>query len=574
MRKTTKRIAAMAMAAALAMSMAMPIVAAEDGTMTINGHSTQKVSGEFSAYQLLTLEYVGTGIPNPDSTDWAYNINGKYKPLISAYVTAKGLTPGTDDATLLSQLMGLLRNGTTPADLEANTRDFADAMYRAISGDTTGTYTADKTTDESSNFQMQVDYGYWLVLQANSKDAYSLAMLDSSTPNMCLTLKAETPVVEKKVYEEDLSTINGGYGNGYNDVADYNINDEVPFSLFSSVPAMKGYDFYKMYFYDTVSAGLTFTAAHASSITVKIGSYTLSASEYDVELSPGTGETFVVKIHDLAALVNDGKIAVGNQIRVDFNATLNENAEIGLDGNTNTTYIAYTNDPYTTTDSDANNDEPGGNSEEDTAIVFTFAGDIDKINGKNVSLDGAEFELYVMSKDASGTPIKTKVNLGYKDDTDGTASDPLGTDGVYNGYYFVDPNGTAVITSSSLYNIMIQGLDSGVYYLRETKAPQGYNLLTDDIEFSIEATYLTDRQGWDAATMSVDEALLALVGIFNSSAPEDMLSDGTIHGRVVNNGGPLLPGTGGIGVTIFYAVGFVLMISAAGYFIVAKKHSR
>lgn len=190
-------------------------------------------------------------------------------------------------------------------------------------------------------------------------------------------------------------------------------------------------------------------------------------------------------------------------------------------------------------------------------------------------MDGAEFELYVKTgEDAGGAPVKERVSLGYKDDSDATASDPLGADGVYDGYYFVDSNGTAVITSSSLYNIMINGLDSGIYYLRETKAPQGYNLLTDDIEFSIEATYLTDRQGWDAATMGADEALLVLTGIFNGSAPEDMISNGIIHGSIVNNGGPLLPGTGGIGVTIFYAVGFVLMISAAGYFVVAKKRSR
>lgn len=566
MRKTTKYFAAMAMAAALTMSMAMPIAAA-DGTITINGHTTQEATGEFSAYQLLTLEKVG-------ADSWVYNINGKYRPLISAYVAAKGLTPGTDDAALLSQLMGLLNNGTTPADLEANARDFTDAMYLVISGDTAGTYTADETTDKLENFQMSVNYGYWLVIQNDSDGAYSLAMLDSSKPNLCMTLKADTPTVEKKVYEEDLSTINGGYGPGFNDVADYDINDEVAFSLFSRVPEMEGYDFYKMYFYDTVSAGLTFTATHASSVTVKIGSYTLSASEYDVVLTPGTGETFVVKIHDLVALAKDGKIAVDNQIRVDFKATLNENAVIGLDGNTNTVYLAYTNNPYTTTDNDTGNDEPEGKTEEDVAIVFTFAGDVDKINGKNASLNGAEFELYVKTgENAGGAPIKAKVNLGYKADSDGTASNLLGADGIYDGYYFVDLNGTAVITSSSLYNIIIHGLDSGIYYLRETKAPQGYNLLTDDIEFSIEATYLADRQGWDAATMNAEDAFLLLEGIFNGSAPENMLPGGIIHGSVVNNGGPLLPGTGGIGVTIFYAVGFILMISAAGYFIVVKKRS-
>lgn len=567
MKKNTKRIAAMAMAAALAMSMAMPIAAA-DGTITINGHTTQKLTGQFSAYQLLTLEKIS-------ADSWVYNINGKYRTLISEYISAKGQTPGADDATLLNQLMGFLNDGTTPADLEANARDFADAMYLAISTDTTGAYPADETTDKLENFQMSVNYGYWLVIQTDSDGAYSLAMLDSSNPNLCMTLKADTPTVEKKVYEEDLSNVDEGYGSGYNDIADYDINDEIPFSLFSRVPEMAGYDFYKMYFYDTVSAGLTFTAAHASSVTVTIGRYTLDAGEYDVELSPATGETFVVKIHDLAALVRDGKAAVDDQIRVDFTATLNDNAVIGLDGNTNHVYLAYTNDPYTTTDNDTGNDEPEGKTEEDTVLVFTFAGDIDKINAKNVSLDGAEFELYVQTGvDTDGAPVKEMVNLSYKADSDATASDPLGSDGIYDGYYFVDPNGTAVITSSSLYNIIIQGLDSGIYYLRETKAPQGYNLLTDDIEFSIEATYLADRQGWDAATMDADDALLVLTGIFNGSAAEDMLADGTIHGSVVNNGGPLLPGTGGIGVTIFYVVGFVLMVSAAGYFIVAKKRSR
>lgn len=566
MRKTTKRITAMAMAAMLAMSMAMPIMAAEDGRLTINGHTTQKISGEFSAYQLLKLEYAGTGTPDANSTEWVYNINEKYRPLISAYVAAKGVTPGTDDATLLSQLMGFLNDGTTPADLDAKARDFADAMYWAISGDTTGDYTADKTIDESMGYQVVVDYGYWLVIQDNSESAYSLAMLNSGIPSLCLTLKADTPIVEKKVYEEDLSYVDGGYGNGYNDIADYDINDEVPFSLFSKVPEMKGYAFYKMYFHDTVSAGLTFTQAHADALTVKIGNYTLAASEFDVELNPSTSETFVVKIHDLVALAKAKKFDVGDTIRVDFKATLNDDAVIGLDGNTNTTYIEYTNDPYTTTDTDTTNDEPAGKSEEDTVIVFTFASDINKINVKKDRLDGAEFELYVMNgKDGSGNPIKEKVNLSYKADSGS---------GTYDGYYFVDPNGTEVITSSSLYNIMIHGLDSGVYYFKETKAPQGYNLLTEDIQFSIEATYLPDRQAWNAATMSAADALTALEGIFNGLAPEDMISSGVIHGTVVNNGGPLLPGTGGIGVTIFYAVGFVLMISAAGYFVVAKKRSR
>ena len=121
------------------------------------------------------------------------------------------------------------------------------------------------------------------------------------------------------------------------------------------------------------------------------------------------------------------------------------------------------------------------------------------------------------------------------------------------------------MTSDANGKFAIAGLDAGNYYLRETKAPVGYNLLKDDIAVVIAATL-------DKSENS--PALTALtIQIDSGSAANGNLATGVVSTDVKNNSGAVLPETGGIGTTIFYVVGGVLFVGAAVLLVVKRRMS-
>ena len=531
-----KKVLAIAAAAMLATSMFGSSITAMAATVSVEGTTGHPISDEteFTFYKIFN---VIEGVDGTGKTVYNYTLNSAYADYVRAVLNMDA-TVSDDDV--------IEKVGTLNPD---ETRAFADALKDALKN-VTGDFTIAKDSDGEFK-KSDAENGYYLMTDNGMGYVTSLCALGTASDNETLEIKVkgDYPEVVKKVKEDDTYTVDGGWGEGYNDVADYNINEDVPFSFTTTVPMMEGFgdeDAYKMVFHDTMSEGLTF---NADSVTVTIGSKTLVVDvDFTVETENLSGdETFTVTIPALNQI--DG-IEFGDTIRVEFTGKLNENAVIGLDGNTNTVVLEYSNNPY---------EDTTKKTPEDKVVVFTFGTDVNKTNAAGEMLAGAKFKLYT-EKNADGTVnVDSEIKL--------TAEE--------NGVYVVaDKAAEGVeIVSDGINHIVIKGLDSGTYYLDETAAPEGYNKLSAPIEITIIATYIADRQNWEAP-FTAEDALTKLQGSFAGEEIRELdATAGLIDGTVVNKTGSLLPETGGIGTTIFYIAGTLLMAGAV-FFITAKGRKK
>ena len=396
-----------------------------------------------------------------------------------------------------------------------------------------------------------VPAGYYLIKdvdgsQAGKDDSYTkyiVQVVDSLT----IAPKADKPEVEKKVNEntkklQNTTDKNGNskniYGDKYNDVADYNIGDDVPFHLIGKVPDMSAYDSYKYIFHDTLSAGLT--APDADSVKVYLSSNKTTENATDIT------NKFTVNVLDqkITVTCNNLKeingIAEGNYIIVEYSATLNTNAVIGLNGNENEVYLEYSNNPNQGGAGDT------GKTPSDKVIVFTYELDTTKVDGANNTTPLKDAEFILLNSDKSkGAKIENGKFAGWVNEDEAT-----------------------VLKTSDSGLIEIKGLDDGTYYLKETKAPSGYNKLQDPVEVIITAT-TQNNQDW--TNKEADKALTSLNVTADGKAGEGNTTTGVASIKIANNKGSNLPSTGGIGTTIFYIVGGILMVGAAVLLITKRR---
>ncbi|MBQ1966974.1 MAG: SpaH/EbpB family LPXTG-anchored major pilin, partial [Clostridia bacterium] len=318
--------------------------------------------------------------------------------------------------------------------------------------------------------------------------------------------KNEKPDIDKYVQEDsEMKNADEGWGK----VNDADIDQEVNYK--STITVGVGATNYVMH--DTMEAGLTF---NADSVVVKLADGTVvNAANYTVVYPATDGHTFDVKFENSFI---EG-LAKGTQFTVYYSATLNENANIVVDGNDNTVYLSYGEDSTWET-------------AEHKTTTYTWKMDVLKytMDGeKKVSLAGAKFQLL----DKDGNAIKFTAVAG--------AAVPT---------YKVDAEGTVTeITTDANGEFELVGLDEGSYKLHETEAPAGYNKLAADIDVVITSEY--------------DETALTATYEINDKAPATI--------EVENKTGSLLPETGGIGTTIFYIVGITLMLGAAIVLISKKR---
>lgn len=201
------------------------------------------------------------------------------------------------------------------------------------------------------------------------------------------------------------------------------------------------------------------------------------------------------------------RLTSDTDIKVTYTATLNENAVVKTGANTNKVMLKYGNNQSTV---------------EKETETYTYQLTVVKTNADETKkLKGAIFKL---STDEAGSQT---LKFTKK-----------------NGQYVVDPNGAiGTITTTDSGTFTIVGLDAKEYYLTETVAPAGYNKLADPIKLVVSKNNVTK-----------DGVVLA----------NDTLT-------VTNQSGTLLPGTGGIGTTIFYVIGGLLMAAAAVLLITKKR---
>ena len=517
--KHVKRLASLLLALTLVFALAATAGAA---TVTVPGGILEGHS--FTAYQVFSGRYEDGVLSD---VQWGSGIKS------DAFLAAlkADTTYGSSFATCTdaASVAAVLTNHNTETAL-ANA--VAKLAYAHKSGNGTELITGENTMAD----------GYYLVVDTTQSvaqgSAYNASLLQV-VGNIDIQVKTGVPTVEKKVLEDDKYNQDGGYGTGYNDVADYNIGDAVSFHLIGLVPDMSRYDTYKYIFHDTLSNGLTL---HESSIKVYVASNAAGTDKAEIGgwTKEVEGQSFTVSFSNIKSVSG---VSRDKYIIVEYTATLNANAVVGLDGNPNTVYLEYSNKP----DQSGSGDNNTGNTPEDKAIVFTYELDATKVDGQDNTkkLGGAEFKLHNADNKWAIVNNDCKVT-GWADTEAGGSTLTSGTNGLFK----------------------VIGLDAGTYYLKETKAPAGYNLLSAEITVVITAT-TTNGQTWTDGVAS--NALTGLEVTADGTAGTGNTSTGIAGITIANNKGSTLPETGGVGTTLFYVLGGILVAGAVVLLVTKKR---
>lgn len=569
--RMTKKLFTTLLALAMAMALALPAFAAapDNYSITINndqaGHTYQAYqifSGTVSNDDQQNGEAAGPMLGDIDWSDNIQDTTGLIQALINSDIAAfDGLNADTSTAADVAQAL------VVAADAAA----FADIVVDYLADEPTG-YT-DTHVDNARYVIDGLPAGYYLVKDAAAPEGgtatdYIVQVLGNVTMDPKDT---DIPTLEKKVVEDRKYQQDGGYGATFNDVADYDIGDRVQFKLISSIPDMTAYDTYTYVFHDTLPKGLTldpdsfdvYVAYNKNDNPALEGWTELGAEYYTIEPTDteNGGGSFTVTFNDLKTVPNttDGD---HKYIYVSYYTTLNTNAEIGLDGNVNSAYLEFSNDP--------NDETSTGETAEDTVIVFTYGLDGTKVDGEDgtTRLEGAQFVLLSSGKTQAAAVVNGKVTKWVQVRTEGANPDALQMPETYEEWVERYGEQNVILTSDETGTFNIAGLDDGTYYLREIKAPDGYNLLENDVEIVITAT-TANGQTWDGVA---NTALTALtVTVDGGEERGGVLTDGTVAVTVANNQGATLPETGGVGTTLFYIIGGVLVVAAVVVLVARRR---
>lgn len=535
--KHTRKLASLLLALVMVFTLATTAFAA---TVTVPSDGILK-NHTFTAYQIFSGREENSILSD---VQWGDGINSDaFLAALKDDTTYGSLFADCADAAAVAEVLGANNTNTALANAVAK------LAYTYKTGDGTGLTSGDNTLAD----------GYYLVVDTTANvgegGAYNTALLQV-VGDISITVKTDAPTVEKKVLEDDKYNHDDGYGTGYNDVADYNIGDAVPFHLIGSVPNMSQYDTYKYIFHDTLSTGLTL---NGSSIKVYVASD--KAGTDKAEITGWTKEvadqSFTVSFTDLK---NVSGVSQGKYIIVEHTATLNQSAAVGSTGNSNTVYLVYSNKPDASGSGDTNNT---GKTPEDKVIVFTYELDTTKVDGEDNAKKLANAKFVLLN--SNGTKVAKITNGKF----DGWQDLPTaGNDGKISADAW---SADTVLTSAETTGLFsVAGLDDGTYMLREIVAPSGYNLLSADIIVVITAT-TTNGQTWTDGLAS--SALTNLEVTADGTAGTGVPNTGIASITVANNKGSTLPETGGIGTTIFYVLGSVLVLAAVVLLVTKKRMS-
>lgn len=527
MKKAMKKLMAALLAVAMVCAMAIPAFA-DGSSSTSTAAVTMYTITAPNNKHTYEIYQIFTGTPFTDATTnqttlsdikWGKNAasgNAEGAAVSDTVLKALAAVSGTNETAILTEVEKYVDLTGTPA-------------FKATYGS-----------------PASVPAGYYLIKDDDNAtvDSHTLYLVEVINQNIDIQPKTDVPSVEKKVLENTKHQQDDDYGTGYNDTADYHIGDMVPFKLIGRIPDMSRYQTYKYVFHDTLCKAFDAPAESNIKVSLSDSKATLGtdidSTLYTVSVITNTdGETTItVSFPNLKSVIG---VAKDKYIVVSYSARLNEKASIGqgTPGNTNEVYLEYSNNPKGT---------GTGRTPDDKVIVFTYKLDVTKVDGKdaNTKLEGAKFKLLDV----------TKTNYAKVDTTTNK----------FIGWTSNEADATELVSDENgLFKVI--GLDDGIYFLKETVAPSGYNTLTDLIRLVISANTSNGQTGSGKTT----ELTMIDVTVDTDSAKNGTVATGTVSITVENNQGTTLPGTGGIGTTIFYVIGGGLMVAAAILLITKKR---
>lgn len=545
-----KSLLTLLLALVMVFTMDSTVMAADTYSITVNNASTGHV---YEAYQVFagklfiknTDEKVLSDIVWGNGVDQTKEVDGKNVAAAfdnkSAEEIAAALKTSADAAAFAKKIAPYLTN---PSSSGAQ----ADGKY-VISN---------------------LSAGYYLVKDKdntlNTKDDFYTAYIMQVVADVNADPKGDKPSVDKEIKEGDKTVASNTAS----------IGDKIEYVVSSKVPDMSNYEKYYFILNDTMSKGLTFN----NDVNITIGDKTLGADDYTV--------TFVVdkdnKTTAIKIVFKDFiryKDKKGADIKVTYSATLNQDADITSTGNINEVRLVYSNNPNITPKGD---DEPGendnvtGETPKSEVKTYTTGLKLTKIDGKTKeTLTGAKFEIKgdgvkvvlinkeVYKASENGTFYMLKDGTYTETaSTDATADQYDSTTTKYEKVTVVDKttvpteiNAKGYVDATGI--LTFEGLGEGTYTITELVAPNGYNLLKAPITITITANATLDGCTWTVKN------------------GETGLTAGTDHlfaFNVVNNAGTELPSTGGIGTTVFYVLGSVLVLGAIVLLVTKRRMKR